>query len=158
VIAEKHGGPTTLNNLAVSCVLCNLRKGSDLSSIDPDSGLVSIFSIPAPNRGRITSELTTLKSWAKRGTRDGPTTATKLIPTSCRATRIASGWQIPHPRLNLFDGYLPVVAGDPQQEILARSPIAVQALVLLNGRRQRRGWGATVPQFVVVVFVIVQNP
>jgi hypothetical protein len=41
VIADKHGGPTTLENLALSCVLCNLRKGSDLSSIDPDTGAVA---------------------------------------------------------------------------------------------------------------------
>jgi 5-methylcytosine-specific restriction endonuclease McrA len=37
VVAEKHDGATTLDNLANSCVLCNLRKGSDLSSIDPES-------------------------------------------------------------------------------------------------------------------------
>ena len=35
VIAEKHGGPTELANLAFSCVLCNRFKGSDLASIDP---------------------------------------------------------------------------------------------------------------------------
>ena len=40
VIAEKHGGPTALENLALSCVLC-LRKGSDLSSIYPDTGEVT---------------------------------------------------------------------------------------------------------------------
>src|SRR6266540_675471 len=33
VIAEKHGGNTTLENLALSCTLCNRRKGSDLSSM-----------------------------------------------------------------------------------------------------------------------------
>lgn len=40
VIAEKHGGPTASENLALSCILCNLRKGSDLSSVDPVSGAV----------------------------------------------------------------------------------------------------------------------
>ena len=29
VIAEKHGGQTTLDNLALSCTVCNRRKGSD---------------------------------------------------------------------------------------------------------------------------------
>jgi hypothetical protein len=38
VIAQKHGGPTTLENLALSCTLCTRRKGSDLSSIDPATG------------------------------------------------------------------------------------------------------------------------
>ncbi len=34
VIAEKHGGPTALENLCLSCYLCNGYKGSDLSSVD----------------------------------------------------------------------------------------------------------------------------
>jgi hypothetical protein len=38
VIALKHGGETTLDNLALCCTLCNRRKGSDLSSLDPDTG------------------------------------------------------------------------------------------------------------------------
>ena len=38
VIALKHGGETTLDNLALSCTLCNRRKGSDLSSLDPATG------------------------------------------------------------------------------------------------------------------------
>jgi 5-methylcytosine-specific restriction endonuclease McrA len=37
VIAEKHGGPTTLDNLAWSCSYCNRFKGSDIASIDPIS-------------------------------------------------------------------------------------------------------------------------
>ncbi|MCO6456316.1 MAG: HNH endonuclease [Pirellulaceae bacterium] len=41
VVAEKHGGPTTSDNLALACILCNLRKGSDLSSIDPETGEVA---------------------------------------------------------------------------------------------------------------------
>jgi HNH endonuclease len=40
VIADKHGGPTTLENLAWSCFYCNRFKGSDLASIDPISGRV----------------------------------------------------------------------------------------------------------------------
>lgn len=44
VVAEKHGGPTTLENLALSCTLCNRRKGSDLSSIDPATAqIVPLF-------------------------------------------------------------------------------------------------------------------
>ena len=40
VVAEKHGGKTEAENLANCCVLCNQRKGSDLSSIDPETGEV----------------------------------------------------------------------------------------------------------------------
>jgi hypothetical protein len=38
VVAEKHGGTTTLDNLALSCLPCNRRKGSDIGAIDPASG------------------------------------------------------------------------------------------------------------------------
>ena len=44
VIAEKHGGPTEADNLALSCALCNKHKGTDLTSIDPDTGdVVPLF-------------------------------------------------------------------------------------------------------------------
>ena len=44
VIAEKHGGQTVIENLALSCTVCNRRKGSDLSSLDPVTGtLVPLF-------------------------------------------------------------------------------------------------------------------
>jgi hypothetical protein len=38
IIAEKHGGLTESENLALSCTLCNKHKGSDLASIDPETG------------------------------------------------------------------------------------------------------------------------
>jgi hypothetical protein len=38
VIAEKHGGATTEENLALSCPLCNQAKGSDIASVDPETG------------------------------------------------------------------------------------------------------------------------
>ena len=38
IIAEKHGGTTTEENLALSCPLCNQAKGSDIASIDPETG------------------------------------------------------------------------------------------------------------------------
>lgn len=44
VIAEKHGGATTFDNLAWSCFDCNRFKGSDIASLDPASGeLVPLF-------------------------------------------------------------------------------------------------------------------
>jgi len=38
VIAVKHGGQTVAENLALCCVVCNRFKGSDIASIDPDTG------------------------------------------------------------------------------------------------------------------------
>jgi hypothetical protein len=44
VIALKHGGRTVKENLALSCVICNSNKGSDLATIDLLSGeIVPLF-------------------------------------------------------------------------------------------------------------------
>lgn len=38
IIAEKHAGTTSIDNLCLSCYWCNSYKGSDLSSVDWDYG------------------------------------------------------------------------------------------------------------------------
>lgn len=44
VIAECHKGRTESSNLAYACFRCNRLKGSDLSSIDPQSGdIIRLF-------------------------------------------------------------------------------------------------------------------
>ena len=44
IIAEKHGGATTIENLALACFDCNRFKGSDIASLDPGTGdLVALF-------------------------------------------------------------------------------------------------------------------
>jgi hypothetical protein len=44
IVAEKHGGKTILENLALACPYCNSSKGSDLGSLDPQTGeLVAFF-------------------------------------------------------------------------------------------------------------------
>jgi len=44
LIARKHGGQTVAENLALACLPCNRRKGSDLTAFDPDSGdIVPLF-------------------------------------------------------------------------------------------------------------------
>jgi len=40
IIAEKHGGNTTLENLCFSCFDCNRYKGSDLCSYDEVESLI----------------------------------------------------------------------------------------------------------------------
>lgn len=40
IIAEKHGGLTVESNLALSCTLCNKRKGSDIASVDDETGAI----------------------------------------------------------------------------------------------------------------------
>jgi hypothetical protein len=40
IIAKQHGGKDDLANLALACDRCNLRKGPNLSGIDPQTGNV----------------------------------------------------------------------------------------------------------------------
>jgi hypothetical protein len=46
IIAEKHGGTTVADNLALACPYCNRFKGTDLGSLDPDTGLLTPFFNP----------------------------------------------------------------------------------------------------------------
>jgi hypothetical protein len=50
IVAEKHGGKTEADNLANCCIVCNLRKGSDLTSVDPDTGQVVLLFHPRRDR------------------------------------------------------------------------------------------------------------
>jgi hypothetical protein len=46
IIAEKHGGATVSENLALACPYCNRHKGSDLGSLDPETGQLTPFFNP----------------------------------------------------------------------------------------------------------------
>ena len=53
IIAEKHRGPTSLENLALACCYCNAFKGPNLSGWDMQSGrIVRLFH---PRRDRWSS-------------------------------------------------------------------------------------------------------
>ena len=41
VVARKHGGDTTLANLAFACWRCNRHKGTDLTSFDPETNALT---------------------------------------------------------------------------------------------------------------------
>ena len=50
IISRKHGGLTDAENLAYACSRCNAWKGSDIGSLDPNTGkLVHLFN---PRRER----------------------------------------------------------------------------------------------------------
>lgn len=52
IIARKHGGLSTLENLAYACLRCNAWKGSDIGSRDPATGqFVSLFNPREDNWG-----------------------------------------------------------------------------------------------------------
>ena len=50
VLSEKHGGETVLENLALCCTTCNLRKGSDIGSCDPATGRLTWIFNPRTQR------------------------------------------------------------------------------------------------------------
>jgi hypothetical protein len=41
IIAQKHGGSTTADNLALSCLSCNRHKGTDIATFDPATGEIT---------------------------------------------------------------------------------------------------------------------
>jgi hypothetical protein len=41
IIARKHDGTDSLDNLALACLNCNSHKGANLAGIDPESGALS---------------------------------------------------------------------------------------------------------------------
>jgi hypothetical protein len=44
ITSEKHGGSTTLENLAAACMPCNLYKGTDIATLNPmTKELVRLF-------------------------------------------------------------------------------------------------------------------
>ena len=44
IFARKHGGPTTFENLAYVCIICNRNKGSDIATADySDKKLIPLF-------------------------------------------------------------------------------------------------------------------
>ena len=57
IVALKHGGATSAENLALSCIGCNQRKGADLSSIDPLTGALTALFHPRRDRWREHFEL-----------------------------------------------------------------------------------------------------
>jgi len=46
VIAEKHGGLTSADNLCYACTFCNRAKGTDIGSIAPSTGEFARFYNP----------------------------------------------------------------------------------------------------------------
>ena len=50
VVAVKHGGQSLKENLSGSCSLCNRYKGSDIASIDPQTGQLTPLFHPRADR------------------------------------------------------------------------------------------------------------
>jgi hypothetical protein len=46
IVARQHGGGTVPENLALACWQCNLKKGPNLTGIDPKTGTVTLLFHP----------------------------------------------------------------------------------------------------------------
>lgn len=62
VIAKKHRGPTTLGNLAYSCLHCNRHKGTDLAGLDLITSRTKLIRLFNPRRHK----------WERHFSWDGP--------------------------------------------------------------------------------------
>ena len=61
ILPRQHGGTDAVENLALACPECNLRKGPNLTCIDPDTGVVTRLFRPRTGR------------WEEHFARDGAT-------------------------------------------------------------------------------------
>jgi hypothetical protein len=50
IIARQHGGTDNPDNLALACPECNFHKGTNLSSIDPDTSKITTLFNPRRDR------------------------------------------------------------------------------------------------------------
>ncbi len=50
IISRKHGGPSISENLALCCSQCNKHKGSDIASIDVETGEIAPLFHPRRHR------------------------------------------------------------------------------------------------------------
>ena len=50
IIAQKHGGQNEPENLAWACFSCNLRKGPNIASLDPQTGELTPLFNPRTDR------------------------------------------------------------------------------------------------------------
>lgn len=86
VIARQHGGSDAPDNLALACPECNLRKGPNLTGIDPDSG--KITPLFHPRRDRWDNHFTRVEASLIGTTAVGRTTAWLLEMNSGERLRL----------------------------------------------------------------------
>jgi hypothetical protein len=90
IIARKHGGPTVEGNLAWACQVCNQLKGSDLASVDLETGrIIRLFN---PRRDR----------WMKHFRLQGPL----IVPRTAVGRVTEYFLQFNHPRTVAMRRYL----------------------------------------------------
>jgi hypothetical protein len=88
IVAKQHGGGDTIDNLALACHRCNLRKGPNLTAVDPFSTkLVSLFH---PRRDRWDEHFLFEGGWIRGITPVGRATVQLLSMNDPRRLEIRS--------------------------------------------------------------------
>jgi hypothetical protein len=81
IISQKHGGATSPENLAFCCARCNKHKGSDLTSIDPQSSEIVLLFHPRHDK------------WSEHFQLRGP----EIIPLTATGRATVRTLQLNHP-------------------------------------------------------------
>lgn len=103
IVARQHRGPSTEDNLAVACPDCNAHKGTNLASIDEDTGeLVRLYN---PRRD----------NWTEHFRWDGPTLVgrTPVSKVTARLLRINAPPRLELRRMLMQMGLYPAEPGGP---------------------------------------------
>jgi hypothetical protein len=97
VIAEKHRGATTLENLALACFHCNNHKGPNIAGVDPATGQVTPLFHPRHDR------------WEDHFKWHGPTLAglTPIGRTTVEVLEINLRHRVAHRRALIEEGAFP---------------------------------------------------
>jgi HNH endonuclease len=98
VIAEQHHGPTVAENLALSCLNDNLRKGPNIAGLDPDTGRLTRLFHPRAD------------VWDDHFAWAGPvlTSRTDVGRTTIDVLRINASERVEHRRLLIQEGLFPL--------------------------------------------------
>ncbi len=81
IVAEKHGGATAADNLALACPYCNRFKGTDLGSLDPETAQLVPFYNPR------------IHAWAEHFRLEGA----RIIPLTAEGRVTVAILQLNHP-------------------------------------------------------------
>jgi 5-methylcytosine-specific restriction endonuclease McrA len=86
IVARQHRGPEDADNLALACPECNVHKGTNLTSVDPDTSKVTpLFH---PRRERWTDHFTLVDGGIVGKTPPGRTTAWLLEMNTAERLRL----------------------------------------------------------------------
>jgi hypothetical protein len=88
IVSKQHGGGDDIENLALACQRCNLRKGPNLTGVDPLSGrLVKLFH---PRRNQWADHFSTFGARIEGLTPEGRATVQVLGMNDARRIELRS--------------------------------------------------------------------